>query len=113
MIDAEGMWILMLYIPGPAKFSAAEEEELAHFPLKCADIGYGHSNKQVLPIIQRVVDSKEIHAVVTNGWWEKRFQLSTPASQLTRARALASDCASVDKYFDLLEKRLVKNGMYF
>ena len=75
----------------------------------------------MLPIIQRVVDSKGIHAVVTNGWWEKTVSVvstsltinSRTTAPWSRARALASDCASVDKYFDLLEEKIVKNGTYF
>jgi len=57
--------------PGPSKYlSVAEEEELAHFLVECADIGYGHSKKQVLAIVQKIVNDKGLNVGVTNEWWD-------------------------------------------
>ena len=56
---------------GPSSYnylSSEEEEELLNFLLKCSDIGYCHSRKQVIAIVQQIVDEKEIQAVVRNGW---------------------------------------------
>lgn len=105
-------------MPGPAKYlSIAEEEELAHFLLECADIGYGHSRKQVLAIVQKIINDKGINTVITNGWWERfckrnpQLTLRTTAP-LSRARTLASDRTSIDNYFDLLEETLKENGIF-
>lgn len=105
-------------MPGPAKYlSISEENELATFLLQCADIGYGHTRKQVLAIVQKIIDDRGINAVVTNGWWERfckrnpQLTLRTTAP-LSRARTLASDRSSINMYFDLLEETLHENGIF-
>ena len=46
---------------GPASYlTTEEEEELANFLVRCAEIGYAHSLSQVLSLVQRIVDSKGI-----------------------------------------------------
>ena len=57
---------------GPSIYlSYAEEEELAIFLKKCADIGYLRTKTEVLVIIQQIVDSKGLEKTVSNGWWQK------------------------------------------
>ena len=74
--------------------SVEEEEELVSFLLKCAVIGYAHTQKEVLAIEQRAVESKGGQHVVSDGWW-KRFCERHPqltlrtAMPLSYARALA------------------------
>ena len=44
---------------GPTAYlSCAEEEELAGFLKKCADIGYPHTKTEVLVMVQQIIDSK-------------------------------------------------------
>ncbi len=78
---------------GPPKYlSDFEEKELEQFLLRCAKIGYPKSRKQVIAIVQRVLDIKGICCTVTDGWWSsfcKRHPylcLRIP-SQLSVARA--------------------------
>ena len=47
----------------------AEEEELVSFLLGCAAIGYPRTRKDVLAIVQDIIDLKGIESTVTDGWW--------------------------------------------
>ena len=79
--------------------SIEEEEELASFLIETAKIGYPHMKRQVLAVVQGMVDAK-ISTTVSNGWWE-RFSKRHPkitlraAVPLSLARAIASDVAVV------------------
>ena len=79
--------------------SIEEEEELASFLIETAKIGYPHMKRQVLAVVQEMVDAK-ISTTVSNGWWE-RFSKRHPkitlraAVPLSLARAIASDVAVV------------------
>jgi hypothetical protein len=102
---------------GPAKYlSAREEEELVTFLTRCASIGYAKSRKEILALVQRVLDSRGIQRSVTNGWWES-FRHRHPnltlrsAVPLSLARAMASDPEMLARYFDLLEHTLHKNNL--
>ena len=102
---------------GPKTYlDCSEEEELVLFLLRCAEIGYPKSRKQVLALVRRLLLKKGINAQVTSGWWESfcsrhpSLTLRAPAP-LSRARAAASDPAMLDHYFDLLEDVLRKNDL--
>ena len=57
---------------GPDPYlTVEEEEELASFLCKCAKIGYPHTQKQVLSLVQQMIDHKGIETTVTCGWWER------------------------------------------
>jgi len=58
---------------GPIPYlTFAEEEELISFLKKCCtDIGYPHAKPQVLALVQRIVDKKQMGKTVSNGWWQK------------------------------------------
>lgn len=58
----------------PTYLTIEEEEELASFLLRCADIGYAHSLPQVLALVQNIIDSKGIDKAITRGWWQKFCQ---------------------------------------
>ena len=99
---------------GPKPYlSTEEEDELMHFLLRCASIGYPKSRKDVLALVHRQLEKKGRVAHVTNGWWEKfchrhpNLTLRTSAP-LSRARAEASDPDMVNRSFDLLRKVLIK-----
>ena len=102
---------------GPrAYLDRGEEEELVQFLLRCTDMGYAKSRKQVLALVRRLLLKKGVTAPVTSGWWEAfctrhpNLTLRAPAP-LSCARAVASDPALLDRYFDLLEDVLRKNDL--
>ena len=101
----------------PSYLTIEEEEELTSFLLELAKIGYALTRKEVIAIVQRVVDSKNISAIVSNGWWERyvnrhpqiTLRVAVPFSM---ARAMASDRYVIDRYFDMLEDCLKSNEIY-
>ena len=100
----------------PAYLTLEEEEELASFLLRCADIGYAHSLPQVLALVQNVVESKGINKIVTRGWWQKLCQrhknvTHRMAVPLSIARAMGSDQNVMNRYFDMLTDTLKSNGL--
>ena len=103
---------------GPDPYlTVEEEEELASFLIQTAKIGYPHTKKQILSLVQQIVDSKGIDTTVTNGWWE-RFSQRHPSMTLrvavpfSIARAMATDVDVLNKYFDMLEEYLRENGIF-
>ena len=106
---------------GPGWYlTEAEESELVTFLRKCAQIGYPRSRLQVISLVQRAVDKKtaggETRCVSPERW--DRFKsrhaneitLRTP-SALSQSRAVASDRASIDAYFNILQSALQENGL--
>ena len=108
-------------IPGaksgpPTYLNHSEEGELVQFLTRCAAIGYGKSRKEVIAIVQRVLDSKGMHKTVSNGWWEsfcrRHPHVSLRSSApLSLVRAQASNPETLSRYFDLLERTLDENGL--
>jgi hypothetical protein len=84
------------------------------FLTRCASIGYAKSRKEVLALVQAVLDSRGIQKTITNGWWES-FRRRHPnltlraAVPLSLARAKATDPEMLGRYFDLLEQTLHDN----
>jgi len=89
-----------------------EEEEVVHFLLSCAAMGYPKSRHEVLALVKRILEKKRIDAVVTSGWWQSfcgrhpNLTLRTPAP-LSGARASATD----PEVFDLLERTMADNKL--
>jgi hypothetical protein len=103
--------------PGPPPYlNCHEEEELASFLIKCAEIGFPRNRAQVLGLVQQIVESKGLHKSVSNGWWERfihrqpHVTLRVPMS-LARSRAIASDPNIIDRYYTMLEETLRDNGL--
>ena len=103
---------------GPTPYlTMPEEEELVSFLFLAAKIGYPHTKKKVLYIVQQIINRKGIKAQVTPGWWE-RFKGRHPevvlrsAASLSLMRSIASDRDVIERYFDLLEDTLKQNGIY-
>ena len=103
---------------GPDPYlSIEEEEELFSFLIQVAKIGYPHTKKQVLALVQRMLASKGIASTVSNGWWE-RFCARHPgitlrsAVPLSLARAAATDPEMLTRYYDTLEECLRDNGIF-
>ena len=60
---------------GPQPYlTIEEEEELSSFLLETAKIGYAHTRKQVIALVQQIINSKGISTIVTDGWWERYVQ---------------------------------------
>ena len=84
---------------GPQPYlSMEEEEELTNFLLETAKIGYAHTRKQVLALVQQMVNSKGIATTITNGWWEQYVQQHPQITlrvvvPFSYARAMATDVA--------------------
>ena len=76
-------------------------------------IGYPKSRKDMMALVQQIIESKGMQYTITNGWWEsfcKRhpdLTLHAPVA-LSRARAIATDREVMDNYFDLLEKTMIE-----
>ena len=78
---------------GPQPYLSVEE--LTNFLLETAKIGYAHTRKQVIALVQQIIN-KGIATTVTNGWWEryvKRHPQITlrVAVPFSYARAMATD----------------------
>ena len=100
-----------------AYLSLEEEEELVSFLVKCARIGYPHTRKQVMALVQEIVSEKGVCTIISEGWWQRfkqRHQNITLgiAAPFSYARAMASDRESLNRYFDLLEDTLIVNGIF-
>ena len=83
-----------------ALLSAEEEEELVSFLIKCARIGYPHTRKQVMSLVQSIAKTKGIETTVSEGWWERfkrrHCEISLRiAAPLSVARVMASDRESL------------------
>ena len=93
-----------------------EEQELVSFIIGCATIGYAKTVKEILAVVQRILAARGTYRPISYGWWEafkKRhpnLSLRIPAS-LSKPRAMASNRAVLDHYFDLLEETLVENNL--
>ena len=81
--------------PGPEKYlSTIEEEELAHFLIGCAAIGYPRTRADVVSIVEQHLRKKGIKKEVTYGWWQRfrerqrQITLRTP-SPMGQPRAKA------------------------
>lgn len=104
-------------VSGPTKdLSTKDEAELVRFLSWCATIGYAKSRKDVLTLVQRILDSRGVQRTVTNGWWEsfcKRHPtlMLCTAIPLSMARTRASDPEMMSRYFDLLEQTLEDNNL--
>ncbi len=95
---------------GPSKYlNDIEDIEECELVLRYAKIGY--TRKQVMGIVQRVLDVNGVMRVVSDGWWTSfsrrhpRLTLRNPSS-LSRARAAASNIDTLNDYFDLFEETI-------
>ncbi len=100
----------------PKYLSSGEELELVTFLSQRDSIGYAKSRKEVLALVQWILDSKGIEQTVSNGWWESfcrrqpTLTLCT-ATPLSIAQAKASDPEMLSRYFDPLEQTLEDNTL--
>ena len=101
---------------GGAYLTWEEEHELVSFILECASVGFPKTRKDVLSIVQNILESKGSTVTVSHGWMD-RFQQHHPqlamrnAVHLSRARAMASDPDTIRRYFTMLESCFKENGI--
>ena len=97
--------------PGPLPYLTAEEEVLlADYLLKCSDMGYGKTRRDVCCIVEAYLKRKGSlqGERVSNGWWEK-FLRRNPALRLRMGDSTAGvrmdsiNSENMDHYFKLLK----------
>ena len=75
---------------GPHTYlSDTEHGELVNFLIRCADVGYAKSHKQVITLVQSILDLKGMCVRVTSGWWVS-FRKRHPELTLRLAEPLAT-----------------------
>ena len=100
----------------PRLLTQNEEEALVTFLVHCASVGYPRSRKDVLVIVQGVLDKKGYSGIVSHGWWES-FRKQHPNITIRKAEALSNPryvCVTpevINNYFDLLEETLIDNDL--
>ena len=97
---------------GKQRYLNDNEEELVCFLINSARIGSPRSRLEVLAIVQRICDSKQINTIICHGWWEhfcqRHANLSLrTAATLSQAHVKGSTPEAIDAYFDTLEQTLV------
>ncbi len=97
---------------GPKPYlSSIEEEELVNFLGGMASLGYSRTVKQIVDIVQLVVDQKRLGVTVTQSWWKsfrsrhKELSLRNPET-LTHSRVMGASEEMIEHYFELLETTL-------
>lgn len=103
--------------PGPKPYLTMKEEELVNFLLKCACLGYPHTRRQIIVIVQEILNKRRTEPIaVTIGWCERfidhhpNLSLRTPAP-LSFVRAMATEKECLERYFDLLQSILEGNNI--
>ncbi len=97
--------------------TSGEEAELVNFIINCSKVGYGHTRKQILSLVQSIINDKGIEMTISSGWWERfkqchpQLTLRVPAP-ISLSRAVGSDSEIFDNYFSLLEETLKANDIY-
>ena len=102
---------------GPRSYlSPNEEAELATFILGMTSVGYSRTVKQVVDMVQNVVNQKGINVTVTCSWWKsfksrhKELVLRNPET-LTHSRLVGASDSNIENYFDLLERTITEAGI--
>ena len=106
---------------GRAPFlSHSEEEELYHYLVTCANIGYPKRRDDVIGIVRRILESKldcDMSEFKGKGWW-LCFMQRWPKLALRKGDALAQPRANavnsenLKHYYDLLEGTLKKHELF-
>jgi hypothetical protein len=90
---------------GPAPYLTSEEEELATFLVQLAEMGVGKTKREVLVIVQSVLEKKGWSTDSFNGegWWI-RFMQRHPGLSLQTADPLTSQskCSNKREYEEIL-----------
>lgn len=106
-------------VPGAHRYlDDEEEEEVVRWLEGCASIGYAKSVREVRSIVGAIVAAKNNleNVTISHGWWD-RFRARHPhltlrtGESLAYHRAVSTNHAVIDKYFDLLEEVLLSNNL--
>ena len=102
---------------GPERYlTDSEEIGLVKFLHKCCSIGFARSKKQVMALVDEILQKKGKTKGVSNGWWES-FRKRHPdlvlrtAEPLSYIRAMCTSEEILDTYFDMLEATLTDNSL--
>ena len=102
---------------GPERYlTDTEESSLVKFLHKCCSIGFARSKKQVMPLVNEIVQKIGKARAVSSGWWES-FRKRHPdlvlrtAESLSYVRAVCTSDEILDTYFDMLEATFTDNGL--
>ena len=102
---------------GPERYlTDTEENSLVKFLYKCSSIGFARSKKQVIALVNEIMQKKGKVITVSSGWWES-FRKRHPdlvlrtAEPLSYARAVCTSDDILDAYYDMLEATLTDNGL--
>ena len=103
---------------GPSRYLTDEEEaELVHFLIGSAKVGYARTKKDILAIVDRIVEAKGLkRCPVSHGWWDS-FRKRHPhltlrtVEKLSYARYVSTDPVIINQYFDLLKSTLIDNDL--
>lgn len=106
---------------GPQPYlSYEEEQELARYLVKCAEIGYPKTKDEVIGIVRQTLHKKKGAEFAEDfkgrGWWE-RFIGRWPKLTLRRgdplavSRAEALTAANLSEYYDLLKTTMEEHGL--
>ena len=94
---------------GPRTYlTVAEEDELVTFLCGVSSVGYSRTIKQIVEMVQAVVDLKGLRVNVTASWWHSvqkchpGLALREPET-LTHSRINGASVPILEIYFDLLE----------
>ena len=99
-------------MPGPVKYLTADEEGmLVDYLLKCAEIGYGKTRRDVCCLVEsylQIKDKKHSDRQLSNGWWEKFIRRNSSlrlrvGDSTAGVRFDAVTAENMDKYFELLK----------
>ena len=96
---------------GPRAYLTNDEEELVSFLTGSSTLGYSRTIKQVIDMVQEIVDKKGINVTVSASWWKsfktrhKDIVLCTPET-LTHSRIVGASPAQLEAYFDLIAKTI-------
>ena len=96
--------------------SDEEESWLADFVCGCASMVYAKSRKEVLAIVQQILNLRGAETEMTKGWWDS-FRRRHPELTLRHSEALsyawaaANNTEVVLKYFDLWQQTMEENGL--
>ena len=104
---------------GPKPYlSVEEEQELVAFLKQASAMGYGKTKKEILAMVQKTMEKKDLCDDKFNGegWWT-RFMSRNPtlslrtADPLSKVRADAVKQEKIDEYFKLLKSTLEKHDL--
>uniref|UniRef100_A0A1X7SM32 HTH CENPB-type domain-containing protein n=1 Tax=Amphimedon queenslandica TaxID=400682 RepID=A0A1X7SM32_AMPQE len=94
----------------------SEELELKNFIVKLAALGFGFGRKEVIALVQDLLDKRGVNKTITHGWWDG-FRRRHPdivlrqPEPISKIRYLAFNSEIIESYFKELECTLLDNDI--